>query len=93
MNGMPDMEKASYFIRLGGALSRFGNTVIFNGHPSETISGRCWRLRLERPGNRWWWRLCRVVNVLFFWQENHCKVAYLTDISYASDRVFRHENL
>ena len=80
----------NYLSRLVGAVSRLSNVAIFNGHPSESVSGRCWRMRLERPESRWWWRLCRFVDVAFFWEQDHCQGAYLEDIEYAAERLERH---
>lgn len=48
---------------------------------------------LENPKNRFWWRLCRFVDLLFFWELDHCMVAYLEDIEYAELRIERHRNL
>jgi hypothetical protein len=42
------------------------------GYASECFSSRCWRLREYRPFNV----VYRVVNVIFFWQPNHCKASY-----------------
>lgn len=38
----------------------------------ETLSSRCWRWRLD--GVRSW--PCRLVDMLFWWQKNHCRSAY-----------------
>lgn len=38
----------------------------------ETLSSRCWRWHLY--GVRSW--PCRLVNMLFWWQKNHCRSAY-----------------
>ena len=38
----------------------------------ETLSSRCWRWHLY--GMRSW--PCRLVNMLFWWQKNHCRSAY-----------------
>lgn len=47
------------------------------GTADETISARCWRLREKN----WRWSLARkTVDALFFWQENHCKSAYESEL-------------
>lgn len=38
----------------------------------ETLSSHCWRWHLY--GIRNW--PCRLVNMLFWWQKNHCRSAY-----------------
>lgn len=38
----------------------------------ETLSSRCWRWHLY--GVRSW--PCRLVDMLFWWQNNHCQSAY-----------------
>ena len=45
------------------------------GFADETLSARSWRLRdlSSRP--------YRVINALFFWQENHCKEAYESEMN------------
>lgn len=85
--------KAVYWIRLLGIFSRLINVVIFNGHPSESLSGRCWRMRLQDRENRWWWRLTRVINWVFFWQSNHCRRAYLNDVAYSAQKLFHSDSL
>ena len=55
------------------------NTVIYIkddgwGYADETISARSWRLRDQSS-------LYKVVNALFFWQDNHCRGAYISELS------------
>jgi len=50
-------------------------------------------MRLEQPESRWWWRLCRVVDVVFFWDQDHCHGAYMADIEYAQARIDWHYKL
>ena len=82
-----------YFNKVGGSLSRTFNTIFLLGHPSESICGRCWRTRLENPEKRFWWRLCRTIDFIWFWEEDHCKIAYEYDISYSYARVEQHVKL
>lgn len=44
------------------------------GHPDEMLSARAWRLRKEHP-----W-LCRWIDRLFFWDENHCEECYAIEL-------------
>ena len=54
-----------YFINLFIALDQTAN-AIFLGDPDETISSRLGR---NYPNSV----MTRVVNILFFWDKNHCK--------------------
>lgn len=48
-------------------------------HHDLTVSARCYIQRND-PG----WRVAhRLVNWLFFWQENHCKDSFLLDVDFA----------
>ena len=50
--------------------------ALTGGWADETLSSRAWRLRAH-PG----WNAFRlVVEALFFWQENHCKASYESEI-------------
>lgn len=47
------------------------------GKADETISARCWRLRKKN----WRWSVARnTVDKLFFWQKDHCKSAYESEL-------------
>jgi len=57
------------------AFDQLINTVIYIkgdgwGYADETLSARAWRLR-EMSSFPY-----KVINGLFFWQDNHCKQAY-----------------
>ena len=54
------------------AIDQLINTL-FGGWADETISSVAWRKRQEGKG---WAILRRVIDTLFFWQENHCLTAY-----------------
>lgn len=54
------------------AIDQLINTL-FGGWADETISSVAWRKRQEGKG---WAILRRVIDTLFFWQENHCRTAY-----------------
>lgn len=57
------------------AIDQFVNTMI-GGYADETLSARAWRYSLE--GRRKW--LVKILNCLFFWQDNHCLEAYESEI-------------
>ena len=46
--------------------------ALLGGWPDETLSSRCWRWHVG--GVRSW--PCRLVDVLFFWDRNHCQESY-----------------
>lgn len=54
------------------AIDQLINTIC-GGWADETISSVAWRKRQEGKG---WAILRRVIDTLFFWQENHCRTAY-----------------
>lgn len=58
------------------ALDQFVNTI-FGGYADETISSRSHRAYVS--GKRKWTR--NIINVLFFWQDDHCKKAYESEIN------------
>jgi hypothetical protein len=70
----------NYLSRLWSAFSQFLNVLLLNGHPNESISGRCYR----EP----WPRAERVVNLLFRWQSSsHCKSAFMSDLRWAKSYI------
>ena len=61
------------------AVDQLANTILA-GHADETLSARAYRLSRDR--GRHWSR--RVIDALFFWDENHCEE------SYRSEQLRRH---
>ena len=57
------------------AIDQLLNTLL-GGYADETLSSRAWRHKED--GSRSWpaW----VINKLFFWQDNHCKEAYESEL-------------
>lgn len=58
------------------AIDQLLNTVVYIhgdgfGFADETLSARAWRLQ-----SRWY----KVINTMFFWQENHCKEAFYSEL-------------
>lgn len=53
------------------ALDQLVNTFL-GGMADETLSARAWRNHLKC--RRTW--PVKVINMLFFWQKNHCRTAY-----------------
>lgn len=77
------MSGTSYVSRVAGALSRLINVMLFNGHPSESLSARTYREWKQNPWRVWVSRRMRI----FFWDQDHCKMAYKYDFTRAWERV------
>ncbi len=61
------------------AFDQLINTVVYVkadgfGYADETLSARAWRLRDESSAYK-------LINALFFWQNNHCRGAYESEIN------------
>ena len=58
------------------AIDQFVNTL-FGGWADETISSAAWRKRNEGH----WWRFLRCfIDCLFFFQPDHCRTAYESEL-------------
>lgn len=57
------------------AFDQLVNTLM-GGYADETLSARAWRHHLD--GSRTWPRW--IIDHLFFWQSNHCKEAYESEL-------------
>lgn len=56
------------------AIDQFVNTLI-GGYADETLSSRAHRRRLRGKGGVAW-----LIDHIFFWQEEHCKTAYESEL-------------
>lgn len=61
-------------IKIGDALSQLMNVILLNGHPNESLSGRAWRTK-----SKWY----KVIDLILWFDKNHCKTAYENDVKYA----------
>lgn len=72
------------------AVDQLANTLLA-GFPDETLSSRAYRcgeLALT-PKRRWVW-VYKGLNLLFFWQPNHCEQAHLSEVARLhSPRMYR----
>jgi hypothetical protein len=62
------------------AFDQVFNTIVYIkgdgfGFADETLSARAWRLR-EQSSLPY-----KLINGLFFWQENHCKEAFESEVN------------
>ena len=65
----------NYIINIATALSQLLNALLFAGDPNETISGRVYR------ENRNW--AVRIIDLLFFFQVDHCLKSHVADRIFA----------
>lgn len=75
----------AYIVKIGNSLSQLLNVVFLNGEPDECLSGRAYR-----TDTRW---AIVTIDTIFFWDEDHCKSAYMNDLSYAGKVLARHKEL
>ena len=62
-----------YALNIAIGLDQLANTVLA-GHPDETLSSRAYRMRLK--GHRYWGWTATAINLLFFWEADHCRAAH-----------------
>ena len=74
------MTLRDYIWNVAQWLSQGLNTVAFAGNPNMTFSARCYVNRDEKV----WSTAHKLVNILFFFQPEHCKQAYETDVKFAN---------
>ena len=65
----------NYWFHVAVAFDQFINALLC-GTCDETLSSRAHRLKIER--NRKWPSI--IINTIFFWQADHCKEAYESEI-------------
>ena len=61
--------------RVLDATSQWLNTVLLDGDPNESISGRSYREK--------WVKTEYIINTVFFWETAHCYWAYINDLERA----------
>ena len=70
------MKVKDYILNLLIAFDQFIN-VLFLGQPDETISSRAWRCK---DANSFWKLMQKFIDKVFFWQKDHCYMAYLSEL-------------
>lgn len=65
----------TYIWNIAAGLSQLLNAVVFFGDCNETLSGRCYREQ------RWW--AVRIIDTIFFFQQEHCLNSHLADRIFA----------
>lgn len=76
-----------YLISVGDAASQLLNALVFcSMNANESLSGRCHSKR-----HTYFYGTLRIfVNVLFWFQEDHCRFAYERDLERARELLRRH---
>lgn len=77
------IDTRSYLVRVGDAISQLINTILFNGDPDESVSGRSYRsFKLKESDNKIWVVTYYIAEALFWLRDRgiHCKLAYYEDI-------------
>ena len=59
--------------------------AMLGGNPNITLSAKAYLKRESRP------LPYRVINTLFFWQEDHCRESWVSDIVFARRALFELE--
>ena len=68
------MKHPDYF-QILVAVDQLANTFL-GGMADETLSARAWRNHLK--GRRSW--PYKLIDTLFFWQKDHCRTAYESEV-------------
>lgn len=69
----------SHLLSIAAWCSQTINLWLLFGHHDQTVSARCYVNRLRKG-----WRVAyRVINGVFFWQEDHCRESHLQDVAFA----------
>lgn len=89
------MNRALYIpARLGtdfiSLLSRGVNATFFNGSTAQTLSSRSY---IDGRTSRFWGRMGRLINALFFWQDDHVKTAWEDEVERARYTLRRLDGL
>ena len=80
-------DNRPWLLKIGDLLSQALNTIMFNGSPDESTSGRSYRQGVLQ-GHKGWSLMCRFVDGLFsVYEEDHCKKAYEADLERARFRL------
>lgn len=60
--------------------SRFINAVFFCGSTAQTLSARAY---IDGEDSLFWRRMGRLINALFFWQDDHIRTAWEMEVERA----------
>jgi hypothetical protein len=82
------MKKLGHILKellagISHTMSAMLNTIVFGGDMFTSTSARA-HLEQDHPA---WANRRKFINALFFWQEDHCKLAWETDYRRALTKV------
>jgi hypothetical protein len=75
--------RPNYFVRALDATSQWLNTILLNGNANDSISGRAFKES---------WDSEKFINKIVFWEPEHCKIAYYSDLARAKTMVYEEES-
>lgn len=67
-----------WLLKIGDAISQLLNVLVLNGSPNESLSGRAWRVK-----SKWY----KIINLLLWFDKDHCKEAYVNDLIYSVELI------
>ena len=76
-----------WFTRGLAWLSQGFNWLFLNGNHDQTVSARCY---VNRDKSTWKY-LYITLNILVFWQDNHCKSSFDRDVEFARE-IIQHQH-
>lgn len=71
----------SWLTRVSAWMSQTVNLFLLFGHHDQTVSARCYCNRHKQG----WHLAYMLVNGVFFWQKDHCKVSHEQDVRFARE--------
>lgn len=77
----------NWFTRGLAWFSQGFNWLFLNGNHDQTVSARCYVNRNKSP----WKYFYITINILVFWQDNHCKSSFDSDVDFALD-IIQYQN-
>ena len=78
----------AWFLRVSAWCSQTINLWVLFGHHDTTVSARCY-INRNRKG---WGVAYRVINKIFFWQDDHCRESFLADVLFAKEVLAIHKS-
>lgn len=72
--------KNKYWLNVAIAIDQAFNALTW-GSPDETLSSRAYRGAVLAKNPKKKWKIFHgLINKLFFWQKDHCKQAYISEL-------------
>ena len=68
-----------YFVRIAAWMSQEINCIFLFGSENQTVSSRAYANR-KTPK---WGYVYRLLNKVFFFQSDHCKASYTSDLNFS----------